>query len=177
MAELKTLARPYARAAFEHADEKGKLADWGTRLLEIAAVCADAKIASVLSSPEKSAEQRAGLIIDLLGNLEPDMVNFVGAMAEQNRLGLMQEVAALFQAMKAQREQTVDVVIHSAFELTGEQQTQLEQSLKNTLKRQVNLACDVDASLIGGVRINAGDTVIDASVRGRLTKLAEAINS
>ena len=79
--------------------------------------------------------------------------------------------------MKAQREQSVEVHVASAYELSEEQVTQLSTTLTKTLDRQVTLTCDVDASLIGGVRINAGDTVIDATVQGRLNKLAEAMNS
>ncbi len=178
MAELKTLARPYARAAFEYADEQGKLAEWDQALADLAGVCSEPRVAERLNDPAWSAEQRAELVCELLGDGLPNgMVNFVHSMSGQKRLGLAADVASLFRDMKAQREQTVDVVVQSAYELSDAQKTQLETTLKKTLERQVDLTCEVDSNLIGGVFINANDTVIDASVRGRLAKLAESLNS
>jgi len=83
----------------------------------------------------------------------------------------------LFELHKAQREKSVDVVVTTAFELSGELQDKLAKSLSTKLDRDVNLSTEVDASLLGGALVRAGDTVIDGSVRGRLTKLAEAMNS
>jgi F-type H+-transporting ATPase subunit delta len=178
MAELKTLARPYARAAFEHADEAKKLGEWETQLNELAAICSDAKVDSALNSPELTSAQRSELVLNLGGDdFSSDVANFIGVLAEQKRLGLVSEIAELFQALKAQREQSVEVHVASAYELSEDQVTQLSTTLTKTLDRKVSLTCDIDASLIGGVRINAGDTVIDATVQGRLNKLAEAMNS
>lgn len=178
MAELKTLARPYARAAFEYADQAGKLAEWDQALSDLAAICAEPRVAERLNDPAQSAQQRAELVSGLLGDdLPAGLVNFVHSLSEQKRLGLAAEVAELFRALKAQREQTIDVVVKSAYELDDAQKTQLETTLKKTLARQVELTCEVDSSLIGGVLINANDLVIDASVRGRLAKLAESLNS
>lgn len=178
MAELKTLARPYARAAFEYADENKKLGEWETQLISLAGICADAKVAEALNSPELTGAKRSELVLNLGGeDIGSDVANFVSVLAEQKRLDLVSEISELFQAMKAQREQSVEVHVASAYELSEEQVTQLSTTLTKTLDREVSLTCDIDASLIGGVRINAGDTVIDATVQGRLNKLAEAMNS
>lgn len=178
MAELKTLARPYARAAFEYANEHSKLSEWDAVLADMAAVCSDAKVSILLSDSSHSAEQKSALLCQLLGDdLPQGMANFIAVLSEQKRLSLTPEIAELFSALKAQREESVDVLVHSAYELSDTQKTQLENTLKKTLERQVELTCDVDSSLIGGVLINANDMVIDASVRGRLAKLAESLNS
>ncbi|MBT5332007.1 MAG: F0F1 ATP synthase subunit delta [Porticoccaceae bacterium] len=178
MAELKTLARPYARAAFEHADEAKKLGEWETQLIQLASICSEAKVAAALNSPELTSAQRSEMVLSLGGDdFSSEVANFIGVLAEQKRLNLVAEISELFQALKAQREQSVEVHVASAYELSEEQVTQLSTTLTKTLDREVSLTCDVDASLIGGVRINAGDTVIDATVQGRLNKLAEAMNS
>lgn len=178
MAELKTLARPYARAAFEHADGKKTLGEWEAQLIQLAAISSEEKVAQSLSSPDLSSEQRAELLLGLGGDgFSADLANFVGVLAEQKRLDLVSQISELFQAMKAQREQSVEVHVASAYELSEDQTNQLSTTLTKTLDREVILTCDVDASLIGGVRVNAGDMVIDATVQGRLNKLAEAMNS
>jgi|TARA_B110000483_G_scaffold141911_1_gene169494 F-type H+-transporting ATPase subunit delta len=178
MAELKTLARPYARAAFEHADQKKALGEWEAQLVQLTSICSDQKVAQALNAPELTSVQRAELLLGLGGDdFSADLANFIGVLAEQKRLDLVSDISELFQALKAQREQSVDVQVASAYELSEQEVTQLSTTLTKTLDRKVSLACDVDADLIGGVRINAGDTVIDASVQGRLTKLSDAMNS
>ena len=178
MAELKTLARPYARAAFEFADAKKALGEWEAQLQALEAICSEPKVASALNSPELSGDKRAELLLSLGGeDFSGDIANFIGVLAEQKRLNLVSEISELFQALKAQREQSVEVQVASAYVLSEAEITNLSSTLTKTLDREVVMTCDVDASLIGGVCINAGDTVIDASVQGRLNKLAEAMNS
>jgi F-type H+-transporting ATPase subunit delta len=178
MAELKTLARPYARAAFEHADQKKALGEWEAQLVQLTSICSDQKVAQALNTPELTSDQRVELLLGLGGDdFSADLANFIGVLAEQKRLDLVSDISELFQALKAQREQSVDVQVATAYELSEQEVTQLSTTLTKTLDRKVSLTCDVDADLIGGVRINAGDTVIDASVQGRLTKLADAMNS
>ncbi len=178
MAELKTLARPYARAAFEHADENKALGEWETQLGRLTSICSEPKVAQALNNPALTSDKRAELLLGLGGDdFSAGLANFIGVLAEQKRLDLVSDISELFQALKAQREQSVEVHVASAYELSEQEVTQLSNTLTKTLDRKVSLTCDVDADLIGGVRINAGDTVIDASVQGRLTKLADAMNS
>lgn len=178
MAELRTLARPYARAAFEYADESKTLGEWEAQLIQLAAVCSAPKVADALSTPELSGDQRAELVRSLGGeDFNAELGNFIAVLAEQKRLNLVGEISELFQALKAQREQSVEVNVASAYALSDEETNNLSTTLTKTLNREVVLTCDVDTSLIGGVRINAGDMVIDATVQGRLNKLAEAMNS
>jgi F-type H+-transporting ATPase subunit delta len=101
----------------------------------------------------------------------------VNLLAENKRLSLLPDVSALYETLKANQEQSVDVSIVSAFELGNEQQDKLTQALNAMLSREINITSTADASLIGGVIVYAGDLVIDGSVKGKLSKLAEAVNA
>ena len=98
-------------------------------------------------------------------------------LVQNKRLAALSEIAELYEQLKSQKEQSVDVEITSAFPLTDEQANKLAGSLKHKLGRDVNFTTSVDKSLLGGVLVHAGDMVIDASVRGKLAKLAEKLNS
>ena len=178
MAELSTLARPYARAAFEYAQAMGDLAGWEAMLNQAAEVAQQSVVVKLLSSPSLPSDQIAKQFIELLGEeLSDKGQNFVSTLAANKRLALLPEIAAQFAVMKANIERAVDVTVTSAYELTDDIATKLESALATNLDRQVRLTSEVDQSLIGGVVIRAGDTIIDGSVRGRLAKLAEAMNS
>ena len=98
-------------------------------------------------------------------------------LAENNRLGLFPEIATLFNSFRADLERTIDINVSSPFELTEEQQQKLTQALSKKLDRNVQIETTLDTSLIGGLVVRTGDLVIDASVRGKLTKLAETLGS
>lgn len=178
MAELSTLARPYARAAFEYADTTGNVDSWAAMLNLAAALLAEEKVVELVGSPTLPSQTIAAQFIGLLGDEagEPGQ-NFISTLATNKRLALLPEIATQFNQFKAQREKSVDVTITSAFDLTDETATKLETALAANLERQVRLTTETDKSLLGGVVIRAGDTIIDGSVRGRLAKLAESMNS
>ena len=118
------------------------------------------------------------MILDVAEAGDSEQVhNFFTVLAENRRLALLAEIAALFDTYRADLERTVDIEVTAAFELTDEQQQKLAQALSKKLERQVSLAASLDKSLIGGVIIRTGDMVIDASVRGKLNKLADALGS
>lgn len=178
MAELSTLARPYAKAAFESAVADGSLDQWSAQLTTAAAVAGQDTIQKVLASPSLTSEQQAQAFIDVCGDaLEGKAQNFIKVLAENKRLALLPEISALFEAQKAAREQSVDVQVSTAFELDDATLQALSTALKTKLARDVKVSTAVDKSLIGGVFVRAGDVVLDGSVRGRLAKLAEAMNS
>lgn len=178
MAELTTLARPYAKAAFQYALASQKLAEWSSMTTLLAAVVSQDAVQKVLSSPALTSEQQAKAIIDVCGDeLDANAQNFVKALADNKRLPLLTEINELFEALKAEAEKSVDVTVDSAIELNAAIEEQLANALKNKLNCDVNVNSTVDSNLIGGVVIRAGDMIIDASVRGRLAKLAEAVNS
>ena len=178
MAELSTLARPYAKAAFEYALSKSALADWSAALAMAAQVSQDDNVAALLSSPALTAAQMANTVIDICGDaLGTDAQNFLRVLAENKRLPLLPEIHDLFDQYKANQEKSVDVSVLSAYELGDAAEQALAQVLSKKLEREVKVETEVDQSLLGGVLIRAGDLVIDGSVRGRLNKLAEAMNS
>lgn len=178
MAELSTLARPYAKAAYEYAVAGDTLANWSAMLKELSAVVSDSKVRALLDSPERSAQQQGEALVELCGDgLDDKGGNFVRLLAQNRRLPLIPFVSEQFEALRAQRERAVDVEILTASPLDATQEDKLAQALSRRLDRRVNVTVAVDESLLGGVLIRTGDTVIDGSIRGRLTKLAEALNS
>ena len=178
MAELITLARPYAKAAFEVAMVDSGLENWSKMLAVVASIADNEVVAAMLSSPSLAAEQLAQSLIDVCGDeLDGKGQNFIRLLAENKRLSLLPEISTLFEILKANQERAVDVEITTAFEISSEVSNQLAEALKTRLQREINLSTQVNQSLIGGAVIRAGDTVIDSSVRGKLTKLAESMNS
>ncbi|AZT85693.1 F0F1 ATP synthase subunit delta [Marinobacter sp. NP-4(2019)] len=178
MAELRTLARPYAKAAFAAAQEHDQLAEWSQVLTVAGQVTANEDIRQLLANPELEEQKKADLILEVAEDGVTEQVrNFFAVLAENRRLTLLPEIAALFNTYRADLERTVGIEVTAAFELTEEQQQQLAQALSRKLERKVSLAASMDKSLIGGAIIRTGDLVIDASVRGKLTKLADALGS
>lgn len=178
MAELSTLARPYAKAAFEYALAQQDLAGWSKQLATAAAVAQAPAVEKLLGSPSLTAEQRAKALLEVCGDALNDKGrNFLRVLAENKRLELLPQIQALFEQLKAQQEKSVDVDVVSAFELDGDTTARLATALRGKLQRDVTINSSVDASLLGGILVRAGDVVIDGSVRGRLAKLAQAMNS
>ncbi len=177
MAELSTLARPYAKAAFEFAKEQGTLGDWAEQLATVASVTLDPAMASVLGNPALTDEQQAKTLTEICGDsLGNPVNNFVAILADNKRLSLLPEIYSQFSLYKANQEKSVDVEVISAFDLDLGTSEKLAAALGKRLERQVNVTTATDESLLGGVLIRAGDLVVDGSVRGRLDKLAEAMN-
>lgn len=178
MAELSTLARPYARAAFEYADGHSALDVWLEELATAAAIAAEDRVREVLSRPALTADKQAELFIGLCGDsVSESMANFLRVLAANRRLTLLPEISAQFAELRAAREKSIDVQVISAFELSQEARDRLSDVLGKRLEREVRLSSETDSSLLGGLLIRAGDTVIDGSVRGRLNKLAEALTN
>lgn len=178
MAELTTLARPYAKAAFELAHQKQQLGEWSAMLSTLAVVARDERVQTLLGHPSVTAEAKAEAFIQVCEErLSEAGKNFVRLLAENKRLSLLPEISALFEAMKARQEASVDVVVETAFDLSAEQKDKLIKSLQAKLERSVKLETVINKSLLGGVVIRAEDLVIDASVRGRIAKMAKALYS
>jgi F-type H+-transporting ATPase subunit delta len=178
MAELSTLARPYAKAAFEYAVAANDLAGWSKQLETAAAVAQSDNMVQVLSSPSLTSEQQAEQFTAVCGDeLSAGAQNFIKVLAENKRLSLLPQITALFDEFKSNREKRVDVEVTTAFELDAAIQEKLATALTGKLERDVSVHTIVDKTLLGGVLIRAADVVIDGSIRGRLGKLAEAMNS
>jgi len=178
MAEALTLARPYAKAVFEFAVEHNSLDGWSTMLASVSEAVTHPEMAALLGSPALSSDQQASLVADACGTRINDKArNLINTLARNKRLSLLPEVRAQFERLRAERQKKVDVEVISAYPLTDEALGKLVAALKRRLDREVNIETTVDSSLIGGAIIRAGDTVIDGSLRGRLSKLAEALNA
>ena len=178
MAELSTLARPYAKAAFEYAAGANDLATWSKQLATAAAVAQEDKMVKVLASPSLTSEQQAQAFIDVCGEeLSGNAQNFIKVLSENKRIALLPFISALFEEFKANREKSVDVEIATAFELDAGIQDKLAKALSAKLEREVKVQASVNKDLLGGVVVRAADVVIDGSIRGRLAKLAEAMKA
>ena len=178
MAERITLARPYAKAAFEYADHENALEAWLGELQLIAAVVAKPAVAALLADPAHTSAAQAEAFLALLGDaLGDSRRRFVQVLADNRRLGLAPQILVQFAQFKARREHSVDVDMVSAFEVPEAVRERIAQALGQRLNCEVAVTTDIDSSLIGGILIRAGDLVIDGSVRGRLNKLAEALTT
>lgn len=178
MAEVSTIARPYAKAAFEFADQQGQLAQWSEMLGFAAGLLANDDIQQAVESPSLSTEQKLELIFAIAGDeLNTPVQNLIKTLADHKRLSVLPSVQAAFEVLKAEREASVDVQVTSAFALTPEQEQKLATGLQAKWNKDVTISSKVDSALIGGVIIRAGDMVIDNSVRGKLGQVAEAVHS
>ncbi|WP_018649131.1 MULTISPECIES: F0F1 ATP synthase subunit delta [unclassified Thioalkalivibrio] len=173
MSDLISVARPYARAAFERAQEKNDLAGWAEQLELLAAIAADPQMHSLLSNPRLPRADRAQLVLDVAGDkVGPEAGNLVRLLAENGRLPALPAVYDAFSAMKAEAEKRVHADVIAFRKLTQAQEKEIHDALAKGLGCEVDLECSVDSSLLGGAIIRAGDLVIDGSVRGQLNRLA-----
>lgn len=177
MAEAATLARPYAKAAFMSARDSKALADWSGALQSAAAFAADARIADLTGNPRLSLDDIVSLYGGLGGAIEAHWQNFVRLLATNKRLEVLPQIAAQYQVLRAEFENELDVEVTSATALSAEQQIKLKASLQKRFEREVRMSTVIDATLLGGAVIRAGDLVIDGSIKGRLERLASELSS
>ncbi len=169
-------ARPYALAAFKQAEEEGQTGEWAGMLDLLVLVVSDPQMSGLLASPKVNSTQLAELILDVCGEeLSPTAGNFVRILCTNRRLGAIKEIALAYHEIRARQEKRSDVVVTSAFEMSPAQQSAINGAMTQRLGSRVELRVEIDPSLIGGVVIRTGDTVIDASLRGRLEQLAQTV--
>lgn len=178
MAESSNIARPYARAVFELAQQQDDLAGWHDRLQLLAAIAADAGVAAAANNPRVSAEQLRQLILEVAADrLNADGVNLVKLLVRNGRIGILPAIAAAYAARRAEAERVIAAVITTAAETGEPQRKRFEAALQAKLGRKVELAFEVDHDLIGGAKVRAGDWVIDGSVRAQLEQLVGALSA
>ena len=176
MSEYQTIARPYAHAVFELARASGKFENWSEALSWISFIATDAQVQELAQNPRVERESMIRLFEDIAGEkLFDEARNFLRLVIQNGRIFALSNIAAQFETMRAEAEGTIEAELVSALDVTDEQQSQLAQSLSSRLGRQVSLQVVHDPSLIGGAILRAGDMVIDASVKGRLQKLATSL--
>ncbi len=178
MADKATLARPYARAAFEFARERGCLPQWSELFGAARAVVSDARVARLLGSPHVTDDDLVSLLADAAGAAADEHArNYLRTLAHNRRLGLLPEITAQYEALRARAENVADVELVAAMQVAPEQLARLEQALKRRLGCEIRIKTRIDASLIGGAVVRAGDLVIDGSLVSRLKRLATAMTA
>jgi F-type H+-transporting ATPase subunit delta len=177
MAEIATLARPYAEAVFRLADGSGRLAAWSGTLARMAQVAAHPDMQACIGNPSLGSDQLYGLFASLSGELDAEAQNLLRVLVANDRLLLLPEINVMFEALKNEREGVVDAQIATAFEIQGDQLASLVGDLEKRFRRKINPQVTVDKDLIGGVRVVVGDEVIDGSVRGKLSAMQAGLLS
>ncbi|GAB3512536.1 F0F1 ATP synthase subunit delta [Pseudoxanthomonas daejeonensis] len=173
MSQALTLARPYARAAYSVARDEGRVDAWSQALGFAAQVAADPRVAGLLLNPELAREQAVALLSPQ--GAEASFTRFLGLLADAGRLPLLAEVTGLYEQLRADDQHVVRATVTSAAELSSQELDTLRDALKRRFGREVELDAAVDASLIGGAVIDAGEVVIDGSLKGKLARLRTAL--
>ncbi|MGV7211014.1 F0F1 ATP synthase subunit delta [Oxalobacteraceae bacterium A2-2] len=175
MAELATVARPYAEALFRVA-QAGNLGAWSDLVSELAQIGANEEVLAYVRNPKVSESEVAATVAALLKTpLSAEAKNFLDMLIGNGRIELLPEIGAQFQLLKNSAEGAADAEISSAFELSAAQVTELVATLEKKFSRKLNPSITVDPSLIGGVRVVVGDEVLDTSVRAKLQHMRVAL--
>ena len=175
MSNALTFARPYARAAFELARGNNALGAWSGKLAFAAQVVSDPRVAALLGDPRVTNEQRVALVTP---DGVPDgaaFADFIGLLAQNGRLAVLPEIGALFEALKQDAERVLKVNVRSAAPIDANETARLKDALKRRFGRDIEIEQSIDADVLGGAVIDAGDIVIDGTVRGRLARLGQAL--
>ena len=171
--ENTTIARPYAEAVFNQARESDQLERWSDMLSLLTQVVEDPRVAALVVNPEIDAATLSGFTLDIGGKqLSVEGQNLVKVLVENRRLNVLPEIAELYESLKNERIWTLEVQVQAPYPLDPDQEKKLAKALEKRLRREVKIISEQDPSLIGGLRVRAGDLVIDGSVQGQLHQLA-----
>lgn len=178
MNELSTLARPYSKAAFQYSIENNAIEVWLKDLEHLSEVIQDPLVKEILGQPSLSSSE---LIDTILATYKRKAClafeNFIKLLSENKRLPLVPFITKQFQELKANREAVIEIALTVTEEPDDVQMTKLSSALAENLNRKINIQVLIDKDLIGGAVIQAGDMVIDNSIKGKLTKLADSLNT
>jgi len=175
MSETLTLARPYARAAFETASKSNTLAAWSQKLGFAAQLISDARVGALAGNPRLGSAELTGLLLPPNETVDSAFASFLGLLVENRRALLLPDIAALYEQLKRDTERVLKVTLRSATAVSAEQEQSIKAALKKRFGREIELETHIDPNVIGGAVIDAGDVVIDGSVRGRLARLESAL--
>lgn len=172
MAELATVARPYAEAAFELARDRQALPVWSEMLRFAATIVGDERVARALDNPRLDSAAKESLLLSIGGDrFNDEGRNFVRVLVEGERVGLLPQIAAMFETLKNEAEATANATIESAFELTDAQVAELKSALEKRFGKKIETTVTVNPGLIGGARVTVGDAVLDGSVQAKLAAM------
>lgn len=172
MAELATIARPYAEAAFELARDEQALPAWSQMLRFAATIIGDERVAAALDNPRLDAAAKESLLLSIGGDrFDAQARNFIHVLVEGERVTLLPQIAAMFDTLKNEAEATARATIESAFALTDAQLAELQGALEKRFGKKMETTVIVNPDLIGGARVTVGDAVLDGSVQAKLAAM------
>ncbi len=175
MAELVTLARPYAQAIFKLAMEKKQLPAWSKTLVNLLELVSEKSIAALIKDVTVSKQDLSDVLVEVSAKaINTQGKNLLRVLVENGRLTLLAEIAAVYELLRAEEEGAVEADVITAFPLTEAMEKKIASALKARLGKKVKINAVIDKSVIGGAIIRAGDLVIDGSASGKLDKLSYA---
>ncbi|MEK7989842.1 MAG: F0F1 ATP synthase subunit delta [Thiotrichaceae bacterium] len=172
MAELSTVARPYAEAIINLATENSALDKWSENLGFLSATTQDDAVVKMVANPSVNTKILTKILLDICESQDDGVKNLVKTLIDNQRLDVVPYIAVEYEKLKAEKQNKLKVELVSAYEVAPEQQQELQTALQKRFGKQIDINISIDAELIGGWMIRAGDDVIDASVKGRLQQLA-----
>lgn len=176
MQQNTTQARPYATAVFELAQAESDLAAWSEMLRLLNLIVSDSQMQRLLNDPRLDSEFLADFVLDISAErLSEAGRNFVRVLADAGRLSLAPQIYQLFEQRRTESEGVVDVEVVSAYELEQHEQDKIADVMAKRFGKKINISARIDGSLIGGMVIRTGDSVIDASIRGKLRQLGSEL--
>lgn len=177
MAEFATIARPYAKALFGVAQEQNQIESWLGGLKQLATAVQQPKVAALIEQPESTSAEKALMLIELVGLSDAKLKNFVSILAEQKRLLVLPEIYAQYQDLTLALNHTKRALIRSAYALNAAQLADLTAELQQRFGSTLEVRTEVDPDLIGGVKVEIGDQVLDLSLQGKLNALYAAMTN
>lgn len=177
MAELRTIARPYAEAAFGLAKEENAFAAWSEALSAMAAVVAAPEMKALIGNPALAPARLADLIASAAPGLSKSQKDLLSVLAENERLAALTEISAMYETLRNEAERVLAAEVTSAYPMSDAQVAEITGLLEKKHGKKVKVSVSVDPELIGGVSIAIGDEVMDASVRGKLARMQSALTN
>jgi F-type H+-transporting ATPase subunit delta len=180
MAEIATTARPYARAAFSYANERGHLSQWSGWLSVVSAIVAAPEAEHLLGNPNVKASELVAWMASLASEaghpVDSEGRNFLAVLAENRRMAMLPSIASEYEMLKAHAENTVHAEVMTAMALSSEQRKSLSDALAKRFQKTVEIHETIDANLIGGAIVRVGDFVVDGSLISRVQRLEQQMS-
>lgn len=174
MLEKSAFARPYAEAAFAQAQDENDLGNWSGMLQHLSTVASDPQIKMLIDNPRVGSGKIEALVLDLCaGHLNRTRTNFVRILLDSGRFIYATQICELFEMLRANAEGVLEVEVISAFQMDEGQVSKIVDAMKQRYGKKIEISTRVDETLIGGIIIRAGDSVIDASLSGSLRQLRQ----